>query len=130
MADMIRDSGSPKTEQAMKRITRNLQSNMRYVIDEYAQMCCDMLTSATPYDSGETAYSWSYKIKKDKDVFRIQFDNDNVVNGANVALLLQYGHATRNGGYFPGVDYINEPVKEVFERTAQELWDEVVTAWR
>jgi hypothetical protein len=46
----------------------------------------------------------------------------------HIAIILQYGHATKNGGYVEGIDYINPVMKEVFEDMAEELWREVVDA--
>ena len=49
-----------------------------------------------------------------------------VVNkGLNIAVLLQYGHGTRNGGYVEGRDYINPAIQPVFDRIAEEAWREV-----
>ena len=42
-----------------------------------------------------------------------------------VAILLQYGHATRDGGYVEGIDYINPALRPVFQRMADEAWREV-----
>ena len=47
-------------------------------------------------------------------------------HGVSVALLLQYGHGTRNGGYVQGIDYINPALRPVFEKMADEAWQEVV----
>ena len=42
-----------------------------------------------------------------------------------IAVILQYGHGTRNGGYVQGVDYINPAMKPVFDAIRDELWKEV-----
>ena len=56
---------------------------------------------------------------------REMFKNSNVVNHVNIAIILQYGHGTRNGGYVQGVDYINPALKPVFDRLAKDAWKEV-----
>ena len=42
-----------------------------------------------------------------------------------VVILLQYGHATREGTYIEGTDFINPAMKEIFESIADEAWREV-----
>ena len=49
-----------------------------------------------------------------------------MVTGTNIAIILQYGHATRNGGFVEGVDYINPAIRPIFEEMAKEAWKEVV----
>ncbi|MGM9583753.1 MAG: HK97 gp10 family phage protein, partial [Phascolarctobacterium sp.] len=43
----------------------------------------------------------------------------------NIAIILQYGHGTRTGGYVTGIDYINPAIKPVFEEMANAAWKEV-----
>ncbi len=43
----------------------------------------------------------------------------------NIAIILQYGHGTRNGGYVAGRDYINPAVRPVFDKIAERAWNEV-----
>ena len=49
-------------------------------------------------------------------------------DGVNIAVILQYGHGTRNGGYVEGIDYINPAIQPVFREMANEIWKEVVSA--
>ena len=56
----------------------------------------------------------------------IYWRNSHVVNGTNIAIILQYGHATRSGGFVEGIDYINPAIKPIFEQMANEVWKEVV----
>lgn len=86
------------------------------------------LSRATPKDSGETAKSWSYKVEKEGDTVYLRFYNSNMADQIPVAILLQYGHGTRNGGYVQGIDYINPTLKPIFERIADEAWKEVTKA--
>ena len=74
------------------------------------------LAQATPEDTGTTAAKWRYEIKRTgRGKATVYFCNDNVHDGANVAVLLQYGHGTGTGGYVQGIDYINPALKPVFE---------------
>lgn len=94
-------------------------------LDRFGRQGVDALARATPKDTGETAAGWRYEIESDQNGVRIVWYNRNVHEGANIALLLQYGHGTRNGEYVEGVDYINPALKPVFDRIAEQAWKEV-----
>ena len=83
------------------------------------------LASATPVDSGLTANSWYYKIERENGIYKISFHNSNIQNGVPIAIILQYGHGTRNGGWVEGRDYINPAIQPVFDNLANEAWKEV-----
>lgn len=95
------------------------------VLDKYGRMGVDALASATPVDSGETAASWSYETDFTDDSASITFYNSHVNKGVNIAIILQYGHGTRNGGYVVGRDYINPAVQPIFDKITEEVWNEV-----
>lgn len=97
------------------------------VLDLVAQEGVEALRRATPVDTGETANSWRYELEYDRNYYRIVYHNDNVENGVNVAILLQYGHATGGGGYVNGIDYINPALQPVFQHIADAAW-KVVTS--
>lgn len=92
----------------------------------YAELGVRALKNATPRDSGETANAWSYEIVEEPGRTAIYWRNSHVVNGANIAVILQYGHATRNGGFVEGTDYINPAIRPIFDKMAKEAWKEVV----
>lgn len=94
-------------------------------LDRYGKMGVEALSAATPRDTGKTADSWSYDIQKEKDKVTIVWTNSNVNNGVNIALILQYGHGTKNGGYVLGQDYINPAIKPIFDQIVDEAWGEV-----
>lgn len=95
-------------------------------LDKYGREGVRLLSAATPVDTGKTANSWYYKIERTNTTVRITFLNSNIVNGwANVAILLQYGHATRNGGWVEGRDYINPAIQPLFDKLAKDAWKEV-----
>lgn len=95
------------------------------VLDKYGRKGVDALSSATPVDTGLTASSWFYKIENKNGVAKIEFHNRNIQNGAPIAVILQYGHGTRNGGYVVGRDYINPAIQPVFDELAKNAWKEV-----
>lgn len=95
------------------------------ILDRYGHEGVEALRSATPVDTGLTASSWSYRIRRDKTGVTLSFYNSNFQNGVPIAIILQYGHATRNGGWVQGRDYINPAIRPIFDRIAQEAWKEV-----
>ena len=100
---------------------------VRPILDKYGRRGIEALKEATPKDSGKTSESWKYDIIEDeRGNYQIVWSNTNIVDGwANIAILLQYGHATRNGGFVKGVDYINPAIEKVFQGMANEAWEEV-----
>ena len=104
---------------------RALNPNFSKLLNRYAEKGLQALRKATPKDSGTTADSWRYDIIIGKDRSSIQWYNTNVNDGANIAILLQYGHALRNGSYVQGIDYINPALQTEFDNLANEIWQEV-----
>lgn len=98
------------------------------VLSKYGEAGVNALSDATPVDTGKTASSWKYEIEYNSDVTIIRWINTNVVNHVNIALILQYGHGTRNGGYVKGIDYINPALKPIFDDIAKQAWKEVCEA--
>lgn len=94
-------------------------------LDKYGREGVAALASATPIDSGETASSWSYKIVNTQGSAKITFYNSNIQNGVPIAIILQYGHGTRNGGWVQGRDYINPAIQPIFDKIVNNAWREV-----
>ena len=95
------------------------------VFDKYGRMGVEALSSNSPKDTGLLSESWTYSIEHYKNGSRIVWSNNDVEHGRNVAILVQYGHATKNGTFVNGIDFINPAMKPIFERIADELWKEV-----
>ena len=99
---------------------------IRRILDKYGERGVQALREATPKATGKTADSWKYDIVQDENKqYQIVWSNTNKQNGVNIAILLQYGHATRNGGFVKGTDYINPAIEKVFNGMADEAWEEV-----
>ena len=94
-------------------------------LDKYGREGVAALASATPVDSGLTAGSWRYEITNKQGSARITFYNSNIQNGVPIAIILQYGHGTRNGGWVQGRDYINPAIQPIFDKIVNEAWREV-----
>lgn len=114
------------------KLTRFLERAKNLVhlsdLDRYGREGVAALASATPVDTGKTAASWYYDIKISKESASITFDNSNIQNGVPIAIILQYGHGTRNGGWVEGRDYINPAIQPIFDKIAEEAWKEVTKA--
>lgn len=109
-----------------KKYFNNLQRALdRGVFDQYGAEGVRALSAATPVDTGLTSKSWSYKIVKGRTSVSIVFNNSNVQNGVPIAIVLQYGHATRNGGWVEGRDYINPAIQPIFDKLVRKAWGEV-----
>ena len=94
-------------------------------LDRYGREGVAALASATPVDSGLTANSWYYQIERGNGSVRIGFYNSNVQNGVLIAVILQYGHGTNNGGWVQGRDYINPAIRPIFDKIVNDAWKEV-----
>ena len=114
------------------KLTRFLERAKNLVhlsdLDRYGREGVAALASATPVDTGKTAASWYYDIKINKESASITFNNSNIQNGVPIAIILQYGHGIRNGGWVEGRDYINPIIQPIFDKIAEEAWKEVTKA--
>lgn len=114
-------------KKSRKFLKRCSELDLDAILDQYGREGVEALAKATPKATGKTAASWSYGVTKGKDRITITWRNTNIVDGVSIAVILQYGHATRNGGYVEGVDYINPAMRPIFERIAARAWGEVRT---
>lgn len=94
-------------------------------LDRFGREGVQALSSATPRDTGLTATSWEYSIERSSNRVSITFNNTNIQNGVPIAIILQYGHGTRNGGYVQGRDYINPAIQPIFDKMVKDAWKEV-----
>ena len=97
-------------------------------LEKYGDKGVQALMEATPVDTGLTAHSWGYKVTATDTSYVITWTNSNQNDGVPIAIILQYGHGTRNGGYVQGRDYINPALRPIFDEIAEAAWNEVVKA--
>lgn len=115
-----------KTEKFLSTMSKFSVEN---ILDKYGQLGVYALSQNTPSESGLTSESWNYETEITKDYYSITWSNSNLTdNGIPVAILLQYGHSTGTGGYVEGIDYINPAVKPIFDKIAEDVWNEVKSA--
>ena len=110
-----------------ERFLRKAQTkNMTKLLDVYGRKGVDVLSAATPVDTGNTAGSWSYSIKITGSSFSIEWTNSNESDGIPIAILIQYGHMA-NGKYVLGRDFINPAIRPIFDELSEMLWKEVTS---
>lgn len=108
-------------------------SKIKRKLDKFGKEGVLLLANATPRDTGLTAESWDYEIHYSKGYAEIVWTNGNMIavrdaEGApsiSIALLVQLGHATGNGGYVKGIDYINPALEPVFQEMGNAIWEEM-----
>lgn len=126
MVKFVHHGDFRKTERFMRR---SLGRDYMSVLRRYGEEGVRLLSLYTPVDTGLTASSWYYEIVEEDGRLIIKWNNSNIRDGwLNIAVILQYGHATRNGGYYAGVDYINPALQPIFESLAEAAWKEVTKA--
>lgn len=106
-------------------LTNLKRSKLVKDLDKFGRKGVEALKSVTPIDTGLTASSWYYEIIEEKNSTKINFCNSNIQNGVPIAVILQYGHGTRNGGWVEGRDYINPAIQPIFDAIANNAWEEV-----
>ena len=112
----------------IKFLSSSQQISSRINLDAYGEKGVNALSSATPIDSGLTASSWYYEISRGNKSTTINFYNSNAEEGVPIAIIIQYGHATRNGGWVKGRDYINPAIQPIFDQITESLWKEVTSS--
>jgi len=106
-------------------------SNPSFLYNDLARLAqrgVDALSAMTPRDTTMTANSWGYEIEINSSKCTISWLNTNKAGDTSVAVLLQYGHGTGNGGYVQGVDYINPALEPIFKEISDSVWKKVTSA--
>ena len=102
-----------------KWLTQVKNKKLRDVLATAGTRGVAALRANTPVGTGKTAASWQYKVKETKRGVKIVWYNTNIVSKVPIAITLQYGHGTRQGGYVQGRDYINPAMKPIFDEIDQ-----------
>jgi hypothetical protein len=122
---MIRVSSSGSFRKTMTFLDRLRNGDIYRELDQYGRLGVQALSAATPQDTGKTAASWTYSVRRSRGGVTIAWDNTNGQGQTKVAVLIQYGHGTGTGGYVSGRDYINPTMRPVFDQIAQDVWRKV-----
>lgn len=84
------------------------------------------LSANTPRDTGATANGWKYKVEARGPLSELSWYNSAHPNlRVNMAVLIENGHGTRNGGYVPPRPYINRSMDPLFKNAGDRLFKEM-----
>jgi len=122
---MISMSATGKFSKTTTLLNKLKQNHITNILSRYGPQGVAALAAATPVESGETANSWYYRVGQNNGWYYLEFHNKHVVDGVPIAILIQYGHGTRTGGYVIGRDYINPAIKPLFEQIKSDVLKEV-----
>lgn len=123
---MIKITKEPEFKKTLAFFERIEKFDARAVLEAHGQMGVSALSAATPVDTGETAGKWSYKIKGNKERYRLIWTNSEMAGSAPLVLMLQYGHGTRSGYFLSGRDFINPALRPVYDSLNDKLLEEVL----
>lgn len=119
-----RYKGGDKTDNFLKASIKKIK---QIDFEKYGEAGVAALASATPKATGKTAASWYYTVKNQNGIVSITFNNSNIVNGVPIAIVLYYGHSTKNGGWIQGRDYIKPAIRPIFDKMTNKMWEEVTS---
>lgn len=125
MVTITANGGFKKTNNYFQRVLGIVNKS---ILDKYGKQGVEALAANTPVDTGVTADSWYYNVVRGKGYARVEWCNSNINDGVSVAIVAQYGHASKNGYFIEGQDYINPAIGPVFDEMVQKLWEEVKNA--
>lgn len=121
---------SVKTKGNFKKTTEFLVKTKKALSEidlaRYGELALQSLKDATPTQTGLTAESWFYTVKKTSTGQTLAFHNSNVQNDIPVVILLQYGHATPSGVWVEGVDFINPALEPIIQYIVNDIKKEVM----
>lgn len=125
---MIKLTASGSTKNLEKFLANAAKpSNIESRIRPFAEAGVRALAAATPVDSGATAALWSYEVVSKNGRIDIYWTNSHQNSGEIIAVLLQFGHGTRTGGYVQGRDFINPSLRPIFDQIADNVWKAVTS---
>ena len=91
------------------------------ILDKYGKRGVEALRSATPVDTGLAASSWGYTIEQEGGITKLIWTNDDIEGGCNVAILVDRGHATKSGGWVPGLHFVDEAIAPIIAQIVREV---------
>ena len=123
---MVTLTASGDVSRTTKYLTKLKSLMFGDVFDEIGLEGVLALSSNTPKRTGLLSSSWEYKVERDaQGGATISWHNNDIEGGYNVAVLVQYGHGLKGGGYVSGVDFVNPALRPVFEAFGRRIEEEI-----
>lgn len=122
----IKHIGSFKKLENTLKNCKNASKKQEAILHKYGKLGVERLATFTPIDTGKTAMSWGYTVEVENGRATLTWTNNNMTKmNIPVAILIQYGHGTKQGYFVQGIDYINPALRPVFDKIAKDAWEEV-----
>jgi hypothetical protein len=93
-------------------------------LNEFGQEGVDRLRAATPVRTGTTANSWYYEINEENGKTSLIWYNTNVNKGVNIAVIIDSGHASLDGSWAQGYNYIDSAIYPVVSKIKKYFREE------
>ena len=123
--DGIRIVSNGNFDKATAYLERLKMLKYSRILNIAGQNGVDALSGASPRNTSEMANSWYYTITYEGSRAKLEWHNSDIEGGYSVALLVQYGHGTNNGGYVPPHDFINPAIAPIIDEIARQIGEEV-----
>jgi len=125
---MISVSSSGSFSKTIQALTKMKNGEPFKNLEPHGRRGVDALSRSTPRDTGETSDLWGYQTNYSNHKYSLSWFNTHNEDGVNVAVILQYGHGTKNGGWVEGEDYINPAIQPVMKAAIEDSWRQVRNA--
>lgn len=94
-------------------------------LDKVAADGLEELRKATPKKTGILSSDWGYELVRRGKGYGILYTNSNVVNGVNIAILVDNGHMSKTGTWVSGQHFLDDAIRKVYEKIMSEIWEEL-----
>lgn len=109
----------------MKNRLEKMKIDKKFIkLNEFGQEGVDRLQAATPVRTGKTANSWFYEISSENGMTSIIWYNTNINDGVNIAVIIDTGHASLNGSWTQGYNYIDSAINPVIAKIRKYFGEE------